>query len=110
MRIGLRLTALSLSHLIAMIVGIAIGIYALPIIIAPPSPTEAQLTALSSQAIFRGEFRRNLKGSDTLHWGEGQLSVGREYISLMGSLAPGPDYKLYLSPEFVEFITAARYR
>ncbi|NOH86003.1 DM13 domain-containing protein, partial [Vibrio sp. 03-59-1] len=25
-----------------------------------------------------------------------------EYITLTGSLAPGPDYKLYLSTEFVE--------
>ena len=30
------------------------------------------------------------------------VSVGSESITLMGTLAPGPDYKLYLSPEFVE--------
>ena len=28
--------------------------------------------------------------------------MGREAITLAGKLAPGPDYKLYLSPEFVE--------
>jgi hypothetical protein len=30
------------------------------------------------------------------------VSVGPRSISLTGRLAPGPDYKLYLSPEFVE--------
>ena len=28
--------------------------------------------------------------------------VGSEQLVFMGELAPGPDYKLYLSPEFVE--------
>jgi hypothetical protein len=28
--------------------------------------------------------------------------VSRKHIALAGELAPGPDYKLYLSPEFVE--------
>ena len=41
-------------------------------------------------------------GIYALHWGEGSVSVGTASISLMGKLAPGPDYKLYLSPEFVE--------
>ena len=30
------------------------------------------------------------------------MSVGPRAVSLAGRLAPGPDYKLYLSPEFVE--------
>ena len=45
---------------------------------------------------------RDLKGSDILHWGEGTVYVSRTAISLIGRLAPGPDYKLYLSPEYVE--------
>lgn len=53
-------------------------------------------------AQFKGEFRRDLKGSDLLHWGVGVVSVGRRSITLLGRIAPGPDYKLYLSPEFVE--------
>ena len=52
--------------------------------------------------MYRGEFRRDLADSDALHWGEGTVSVGRESIALEGRIAPGPDYKLYLSPEFVE--------
>jgi hypothetical protein len=58
--------------------------------------------AVSSQARYRGQFRRDLEGSDRLHWGEGTVTIGREAIALQGMLAPGPDYKLYLSPEFVE--------
>lgn len=30
------------------------------------------------------------------------MSIGAEAIVFEGELAPGPDYKLYLSPEFVE--------
>jgi hypothetical protein len=30
------------------------------------------------------------------------VSIASKAISLAGRLAPGPDYKLYLSPEFVE--------
>jgi len=57
---------------------------------------------MSSQAKYTAQFRRDLKDSDALHWGEGTVSVGPTFISLMGKLAPGPDYKLYLSPEFIE--------
>ena len=47
-------------------------------------------------------FRRDLEGSDALHWGEGTVSIGTRSITFAGELAPGPDYKLYLSPGFVE--------
>ena len=57
---------------------------------------------MSSQAEYTGQFRRDLQDSDALHWGEGTVSISSKFITLMGELAPGPDYKLYLSPEFVE--------
>jgi hypothetical protein len=94
--------ALLVSHGIAGFAGFAAGIYVLPILIAPPAPSSSEVTAAAAGASFSGEFRRDLKGSDALHWGEGKVSIGGEAISLMGKLAPGPDYKLYLSPEFVE--------
>jgi len=90
------------THLAFAIAGFAAGIYALPILTAPDSPSTAEMTAAASMAQFKGEFRRNLKGSDFLHWGEGTISIGKQYISLQGEIAPGPDYKLYLSPELVE--------
>lgn len=51
---------------------------------------------------FLGSFTKDLKDSDAFHWGEGKVFIGNESITLMGNLAPGPDYRLYLSPEFVE--------
>jgi hypothetical protein len=57
---------------------------------------------MAGRAEFKGEFRRDLKDSDPLHWGEGAVLVGRSSVILRGRIAPGPDYKLYLSPEFVE--------
>ena len=53
-------------------------------------------------AAFTGEFRRNLADSDALHWGEGTLTISNDSIGFVGELAPGPDYRLYLSPVFVE--------
>jgi hypothetical protein len=93
---------LAASHLIAAAIGFALGVYALPILIAPPAPSTADVAAQADRALFKGQFRRDLKDSDALHWGEGTVSIGRTTIALAGELAPGPDYKLYLSPEFVE--------
>ena len=98
------LTALLLvaSHLAVATVGFAGGIYVLPILIAPAAPTADELKAATAQVRFTGNFKRELKDSDALHWGEGVVSVASSAISLAGKLSPGPDYKLYLSPEFVE--------
>jgi hypothetical protein len=90
------------SHTAAVVAGFGLGIYVLPILTAPEPPSTTELAMLASGASYRAEFRRDLKDSDALHWGEGSVSVGAKAIALMGQLAPGPDYKLYLSPEFVE--------
>ena len=93
---------LAATHLVALAIGFALGVYTLPILIAPPAPSTAEVKVQAEKAIFKGQFRRDLKDSDALHWGEGTVSVSRTSIALAGELAPGPDYKLYLSPEFVE--------
>jgi hypothetical protein len=90
------------SHMAAVIVGIAAGIYLLPILTAPDAPRPEEVRSAAAGAEFTGEFRRDLKDSDLLHWGEGTVSVGRKAVALMGRIAPGPAYKLYLTPEFVE--------
>jgi hypothetical protein len=90
------------SHGLIGAVGFAVGIYLLPILIAPAAPSVAEVTAAAQSASYTAEFRRDLKDSDALHWGEGKVSISEGAISHMGKLAPGPDYKLYLSPEFVE--------
>ena len=90
------------SHIAVAAAGFVGGIYALPILIAPVAPTGEEIKAATSQAQFTGQFKRDLKDSDSLHWGEGTVSIAPNVISLAGRLAPGPDYKLYLSPEFIE--------
>ena len=90
------------SHIAMGAAGFAGGIYFLPILIAPAAPTAQEVRAAAAQAQFTGRFDRDLKGSDALHWGEGTVSITPAAITLAGKLAPGPDYKLYLSPEFVE--------
>ena len=90
------------SHLAAVALGFALGVYFLPILIAPPAPSSSEVVAQAAKARYSGKFRRDLKDSDALHWGEGTVSLNSESISFQGELAPGPDYKLYLSPSFVE--------
>jgi hypothetical protein len=97
-----KILLLLITHALVGFAGFAAGIYFLPILTAPPAPTESEVAAVASQATYTGEFRRDLADSDALHWGEGTVSISPTAISLMGSVAPGPDYKLYLSPEFVE--------
>jgi Electron transfer DM13 len=97
-----KILILAISHVLAIGLGFALGIYALPILTAPEAPSATQIASQASQAQFTGQFRRDLKDSDLLHWGEGTVSIGRTNIALMGQVSPGPDYKLYLSPEFVE--------
>lgn len=90
------------SHATVAAVGFAGGIYTLPILIAPAAPTAEEIKAVAGQAQFTGQFKRDLKDSDSLHWGEGVVSIAPTVISFAGKLTPGPDYKLYLSPEFIE--------
>jgi len=98
----LKKLILIVTHAIALAIGFAIGIYTLPILIAPKAPSAAEAKSAAAAAQYTGEFRRNLRGSDFLHWGEGAVAVSRQAVSFMGKLAPGPDYKLYLAPEFVQ--------
>ncbi len=90
------------THAAVAVVGFALGIYALPILTAPEAPTVTQVQTIADDAEFTAEFVRDLEDSDALHWGEGELFVGPEEIAFEGRLAPGPDYRLYLSPQFVE--------
>ncbi|MEW7008569.1 DM13 domain-containing protein [Lentilitoribacter sp. EG35] len=98
MRILLRL----ITHGIALGIGFAGGIYALPILIAPPSVDRAMLETSAKDATYQTSFIRELKGSDFLHWGEGDVSISMDKIVHQGTMAPGPDYKIYLTKEFVE--------
>ena len=97
-----RFILLVITHGGALAVGFALGIYMLPILTAPKSPDAGVLSEQAQGASFTADFTRDLRGSDFLHWGEGKVSLTPTRIVHEGRLAPGPDYKLYLSPEFVE--------
>lgn len=90
------------THVLALALGFGLGVYLLPILIAPPAPSAQDVGQAATGARWTGTFRRDLRDSDALHWGEGTVSVGERSIAFDGRLAPGPDYKLYLSPQFVE--------
>jgi hypothetical protein len=93
---------LAASHLAVLGLGFALGIYLLPILTAPAAPSASETAAAAAGARYITEFKRNLKGSDALHYGEGRVTVGPDAVTLAGRIAPGPAYKLYLVPEFVE--------
>ncbi|MCR9259231.1 MAG: DM13 domain-containing protein [Pseudomonadaceae bacterium] len=97
-----RFIVLVISHGVVLAIGFALGTYFLPVLTAPPTPPSAMLSAQAQGALFKAEFTRELRGSDFLHWGEGEVSLTDSQIVHEGRLAPGPDYKAYLVDGFVE--------
>jgi len=97
-----KLAFLAVTHISIGFAGFILGVFSLPLLTAPPSPTNEALAQVSSDAMFTTRFVKNLKDSDFLHWGEGDVYLSDNQIALDGRLAPGPNYMLYLSPEFVE--------
>ena len=64
--------------------------------------SETELTDLISSAQAEHQFRqgtfvRDLEGSNRFHWGEGAIYVTDARIWLDGSIAPGPDGRLYIT-------------
>lgn len=98
----LTFALLTLSHLSIGGIGFAVGIYLLPILIAPDAPSKQEIQEKMEDSLFIGQFDRERLGSDRFHWGEGDVYLSRNIIALDGKLAPGPDYKIYLSPHYIE--------
>ncbi|SOY68437.1 exported hypothetical protein [Cupriavidus taiwanensis] len=97
-----RPAILVLTHLAMLAAGFAAGIYVLPILTAQPGASAGQVQAISQQARYAGTFRKDLAGSDALHWASGRLHVSASALAFEGSVAPGPDYRIYLAPAFVD--------
>jgi hypothetical protein len=57
---------------------------------------------MAQDAVYTAEFAQDLRGQDFLHWGNGTVSLTPTQIVHKGELAPGPDYMVYLVPQFVE--------
>lgn len=93
---------LIVSHLATGLVAFAAGIYVLPILTASEGASAVELQVAAENARHTGRFERGLPGSDALHWADGKLTVTDTSIAFEGDIAPGPDYKIYLVPEFVD--------
>ena len=90
------------THSFVLIFGFALGIYLLPILTAPESVEISKINEYEKKSLYQTEFIRDLKGSDPWHWGEAKVTISNKKITVNGSIAPGPDYKLYLLNSFVE--------
>ena len=97
-----KITLLVFSYMIIFLLGLGLGIYLLPILTAPKSVDIDKIIKLEKNALYKTLFVKDLKGSDLFHWGEAKVTVSRNEIIVNGSIAPGPDYKLYLTKEFTE--------
>jgi hypothetical protein len=97
-----KIVLLISSYIIVFVLGFGLGIYLLPILTSPKSVNIDKIIKLEKNALYKTVFVRDLKGSDLFHWGEADVSVSKNEIIVNGSIAPGPDYKLYLTKEFAE--------
>lgn len=98
----MRRILLIITHTAALALGFGLGVYLLPILTAPTSPDAAKLQDMARDAVYTATFTRDRRGSDFLHWGEGDISLSATMVVHQGRLAPGPDYRMYLVPSFVE--------
>ncbi len=71
----LRWLMLLVTHVGMLGLGFVLGIDALPILTPPRVEEKTMLRATTTTALFRGHFDRNLKGSDFVHWGEGEVRL-----------------------------------
>ena len=93
---------LPLVFILGLGIGFGLGVYFLPIIVADAPAEEAVLQAEEREAEFQAVFTKDLPGSDFAHWGEGTLLLSEERVTLMGEVSPGPDYRLYLAPQYAD--------
>jgi len=99
----MRYLLLTLSHLGMGAIGFAMGVYSLPILIEPEAPNIAAVEeAQTTGPQFTARFDRERADSDAFHWGDGEIGLYKDTIVFEGELSPGPDYRLYLTPQYIE--------
>ncbi|WP_058973742.1 DM13 domain-containing protein [Type-D symbiont of Plautia stali] len=96
MRKSLKIGLLA-SHLMLLGVGFGTGVYILPVLTAEKNSTKEEVNSVKNDARYTGVFNKNQEGSNAVHWAEGQLYINDTDIAFEGSIAPGPDYKIYLT-------------
>jgi hypothetical protein len=97
-----RITLLAISHLAVAGFAFLLGVYSLPIFMAPADPSSGALALSIKNTRYVATIADKLTDSDWLHWGKGTFSIGDDVVVFQGTLAPGPDYRLYLSPKFIQ--------
>jgi hypothetical protein len=85
-----------------LVIGFGLGVYFLSILTAEKGLDTAAIEALSQSALRQGTFKRDLPGSDGLHWGDGVIMANADCIWMDGEISLGPDYRLYLISKYVE--------
>lgn len=98
----MRLLKKSLLVIAVFLMGFLSGLYTLPIISAPASPSMLELATATQTSKYKGQFVSSLKDSDLLHFADGNVSVSKQNVTFIGTIAPGPDYRLYLAKQFIE--------
>lgn len=98
MKIPKRVVAVLLvSHLGVFGLGFGAGVYYLPILTATNNATDGEVQMVKDNARYSGVFSKNQEGSNPVHWADGKLYVSNNEIAFEGTVAPGPDYKIYLT-------------
>lgn len=88
---------LMVTHLTMLGLGFGAGIYILPILTAQEDAAFNEIEEVKREAKYSAHFTKNQNGSDALHWANGDLYVSERDIAFRGEVAPGPDYKIYLT-------------
>ena len=96
-----KILAYFASDLLALAIGFGAGVYFLPILTAGDGPSAAELAQAAGKAKYTAVFKKDLPGSDFLHWAQGTVAVSEDAIAFEGKIAPGPDYKVYLTSSYV---------
>ena len=91
-----KILFLVFTHSFVLAIGFGLGVYFLPILTAPKSVEISKINEYENKSLYQTEFVKDLRGSDPFHWGEAKVTISDKKITVNGSIAPGPDYKIYL--------------
>ena len=68
----------TISHSLVMVIGFVLGVYTLPILIAPPAASDNHVQLIAQSNSYQGQFERERQDSDWLHWATGRLTLGEK--------------------------------
>ncbi len=72
-----KFVLLTVSHAAAAAIGFALGIYVLPILIAPKAPSSAEVKSLAGSARYTGQFRKDLREATCCTGAKGRCPSAR---------------------------------